>query len=194
VVARGLCGVPVVLADAHEGLTMAIAAVVVHGASWQRCRVHCVRTALALVPPSAAHLVAATMRTVLLPPAPAMARAPWRHVAESLRPRAAKRAARVEEAEADVRASLAFPAEHCRPIWSTSPLQRLNREDKRRSDVVGIFPNAAAILRLVAMVLAEQHDEWQVSRRSFSAESVAKRQPASVAQTALTLTDQPLSL
>jgi transposase-like protein len=192
-VARGLSGAQLVISDAHEGLKAAISAVL-HGASWQRCRVHFVRNALALVPKSAAQLVAATIRTVFVQPEPEMARTQWRHVAESFRPRYPKLAALLDGAEADVLAYLAFPAEHWRQIWSNNPLERLNREVKRRTDVVGIFPNEAAILRLVTMVLAEQHDEWQVGRRYFSAESLAKLQPASVTPTALLLTDQPLSL
>jgi putative transposase len=171
--ARGLCGVQLVTSDAHEGLKAAIAAVL-HGASWQRCRVHFLRNALALVPKSAAQLVAATIRTVFVQPEPAMARAQWRQVAESLRARYPKLADLLDAAETDVLAYLAFPSEHWRQIWSNNPLERLNREVKRRTDVVGIFPNDAAIVRLVGMVLAEQHDEWQVSRRYFSAESLAQ--------------------
>ena len=175
-VARGLAGVQLVVSDAHEGLKAAIGAVL-HGASWQRCRVHFVRNALALVPKSAAQLVAATIRTVFAQPEPAMAQAQWRQVADGFRPRYPKLAALLDTAEADVLAYLAFPVEHWRQIWSTNPLERLNREVKRRTDVVGIFPNEAAILRLVGMVLAEQHDEWQVGRRYFSAESLAKLAP-----------------
>ena len=156
-----------------KGLKAAIAAVL-HGASWQRCRVHFVRNALALVPKSAAQLVAATIRTVFAQPEPQMAREQWRHVADGFRPRYPKLAALLDDAEADVLAYLAFPPEHWRQIWSNNPLERLNREVKRRTDVVGIFPNEAAIVRLVGMVLAEQHDEWQVGRRYFSAESLAK--------------------
>ena len=102
------------------------------------------------------------------------------------RSRYPKLATLLEQAEADVLAYLAFPAEHWRQIWSNNPLERLNREVKRRTDVVGIFPNEAAILRLVGMVLAEQHDEWQVTRRYFSAESLAKLTPAPSATLALT--------
>jgi putative transposase len=172
-VARGLRGVQLVVSDAHEGLKGAIGAVLV-GASWQRCRVHFVRNALALVPKSAAQLVAATIRTVFAQPEPQMAREQWRHVADGFRPRYPKLSTLLDDAEADVLAYLAFPSEHWRQIWSNNPLERLNREVKRRTDVVGIFPNDAAIVRLVGMVLAEQHDEWQVGRRYFSAESLAR--------------------
>jgi transposase-like protein len=185
-VARGMSGAQLVISDAHEGLKAAIAAVL-HGASWQRCRVHFVRNALALVPTSAAQLVAATIRTVFVQPEPAMARAQWRQVAQSFRTRYPKLADLLEVAEADVLAYLAFPPEHWRQIWSNNPLERLNRAVKRRTDVVGIFPNDAAILRLVGMVLAEQHDEWQVGRRYFSSESLAKLMPSSAVQPTLAL-------
>lgn len=188
-VARGLAGVQLVVSDAHEGLKAAICSVW-HGASWQRCRVHFVRNALALVPKSAAQLVAATIRTVFAQSEPEMARAQWRHVAEGFRLRYPKLAALLDGAETDVLAYLAFPADHWRQIWSNNPLERLNREVKRRTDVVGIFPNEAAIVRLVGMVLAEQHDEWQVGRRYFSAESLAKLTPTPAlrASAALALT------
>ena len=172
-VARGLSGVQLVVSDAHEGLKTAIGAVL-HGASWQRCRVHFVRNALALVPKSEQQLVAATIRTVFVQPDAEMARQTWRRLADGFRGRAPKLATLLDAAEADVLAYLAFPSEHWRQIWSNNPLERLNREVKRRTDVVGIFPNEPAIVRLVGMVLAEQHDEWQVGRRYFSAESVAK--------------------
>jgi len=175
-VARGPAGVQLVVSDAHEGLKAAIAAAL-HGASWQRCRVHLVRNALALVPKSAAQLVAATIRTAFAQPEPTAAREAWRRVADGFRARYPKLAALMDGAEADVLAYLAFPAEHWRQIWSNTPLERLNREVKRRTDVVGIFPNEGAILRLVGAVLAEQHDEWQVSRRCFSAASLTKRGP-----------------
>jgi putative transposase len=172
-VARGLAGVRLVTSDAHEGLRGAIAAVL-QGAAWQRCRVHFVRNALAFVPKSAAPMVAATVRTVFVQPDPASAREQWRRVADSFRPRFPRLAALLDEAEADVLAYLAFPREHWRQIWSNNPLERLNKEVKRRTDVVGIFPNGRAVIRLVGAVLAEQHDEWQVSRRYLSAESLAK--------------------
>jgi putative transposase len=172
-VARGLTGVQLVTSDAHEGLKGAIAAVL-HGASWQRCRVHFVRNALALVPKTAAEMVAATIRTVFAQPDPQMAREQWRKVADGFRGRFPRLAELLDAAEDEVLAYLAFPREHWRQIWSTNPLERLNKEVKRRTDVVGIFPNGPAVLRLVGAVLAEQHDEWQVSRRYFSAESLAK--------------------
>jgi len=172
-VARGLAGVHLVVSDAHEGLKTAIGAVL-HGASWQRCRVHFLRNALALVPKSEQHLVAATIRTVFVQPNAELACQTWRRLADGFRVRTPKLATLLDEAEADVLAYLAFPSEHWRQIWSNNPLERLNREVKRRTDVVGIFPNEPAIVRLVGMVLAEQHDEWQVGRRYFSAESLAK--------------------
>jgi putative transposase len=172
-VARGLGGVQLVSSDAHQGLKSAIAAVL-HGATWQRCRVHFVRNLLALVPKSAAEMVAATVRTVFAQPDAPSAREQWRSVADRLRDRFPKAAALMDEAEADVLAYLAFPREHWRQIWSNNPLERLNKEVKRRTDVVGIFPNPASVVRLVGAVLSEQHDEWQVARRYFSAESLAK--------------------
>jgi transposase-like protein len=183
-VARGLAGVQLVVSDAHEGLKAAIAAVL-HGASWQRCRVHFVRNALALVPKSSQQLVAATIRTVFAQPEAEMAQQQWRHVTESLRLRYPKLATLLEEAEADVLAYSAFPVEHWRQIWSNNPLERLNREVKRRTDVVGIFPNEAAIIRLVGMVLAEQHDEWQISRRYFSTDSLAQVATSMAPQSAI---------
>lgn len=172
-VARGLSGVKLVTSDAHEGLKGAIAAVL-QGAGWQRCRVHFVRNALALVPKSAQEMVAATIRTVFVQPDEASARETWRRVADSFRPRFPRLSELMDAAEADVLAYLAFPKEHWRQIWSTNPLERLNKEIKRRSNVVGIFPNQGAVIRLVGAVLIEQHDEWQVSRRYFSVESLAK--------------------
>ena len=172
-VARGLSGVQLVISDAHEGLKQAIGAVL-HGASWQRCRVHFLRNALALVPKSAAQMVAATIRTVFAQPDASNAQEQWRRVADGFRVRYPRLAELLDGAEADVLAYLAFPQEHWRQIWSNNPLERINREVKRRTDVVGIFPNPAAMVRLVGAVLAEQHDEWQVGRRYFSAESLGK--------------------
>jgi putative transposase len=171
-VARGLAGVRLVTSDAHQGLRGAIGAVL-HGAGWQRCRVHFVRNALALVPRGAAEMVAATIRTVFAQPDAAAAREQWRRVADGFRGRWPRLAALLDEAETDVLAYLAFPRHHWRQVWSNNPLERLHKEVKRRTDVVGIFPNPAAAIRLVGALLGEQHDEWQVGRRYLSAESLA---------------------
>lgn len=170
-VARGLTGVRLVVSDAHQGLKAAIAAIL-QGASWQRCRVHFVRNAMAYVPKSAQQMVAATMRTVFVQPDPDTAREQWTRVAESFRDRFPRTAELMDEAKEDVLAYLSFPSFHWRQVWSNNPIERLNREIKRRTDVVGIFPNEAAVTRLVGAVLNEQHDEWQISRRYFSAESM----------------------
>jgi putative transposase len=162
-----------VISDAHQGLKGAIQAAL-HGASWQRCRVHFIRNLLALVPKSATEMVAATVRTVFAQPDAASAREQWRTIADRFRKSFPRVADLMDEAEADVLAYLAFPHEHWRQIWSNNPLERLNKEVKRRTDVVGIFPNPTAVLRLVGAVLSEQHDEWQVARRYLSAESRAK--------------------
>jgi putative transposase len=175
-VARGLGGVQLVISDAHQGLKGAIAAVLT-GAAWQRCRVHFVRNALALVPKTAAQMVASTIRTAFAQPDAPSTREQWWRVADGFRGRYPRLASLLDEAEDDVLAYLGFPAEHWRQIWSNNPLERLNKEIKRRTDVVGIFPNQEAVIRLVGMVLAEQHDEWQVSRRYFSAESLMKLLP-----------------
>jgi transposase-like protein len=172
-VARGLSGARLVISDAHGGLKAAIASVL-QGAAWQRCRVHFIRDVLAIVPKSAQQMIAATIRTVFAQPDAAAARKTWRTVADSFRARFPRVAHLMDDAEHEVLAYLSFPHEHWHQIWSNNPLERLNKEIKRRTDVVGIFPNAAAVVRLVGAVLAEQHDEWQVARRYFSAESLAK--------------------
>ena len=171
-VARGLSGVRLVTSDAHEGLKTAMAAVL-HGASWQRCRVHFVRNALALVPRSAADPVAASIRTVFAQPDAASSREQWRRVADGFQERFSTLADLMDDAETDVLAYLSVPRAHGRQVWSTNPLERLNKAVKRRSDAEGIFPNDTAALRLIGMVLAEQHDEWQVSRRYVSPDSLA---------------------
>ena len=134
---------------------------------------HFVRNALALVPKSAAELVAASIRTVFAQPDATTTREQWRRVADGFRERFPRLTALLDDAEDEVLAYLSVPRTHWRQVWSTNPLERLNKEVKRRSDVVGIFPNAAAVTRLVGMVLAEQHDEWQVSRRYVSPDSLA---------------------
>lgn len=166
-------GVQLVISDCHEGPKGAIAAVL-HDASWQRCRVHFVRNALASVPKGAQQMVAATIRTVFVQPDAASAREHWRRVTESFRGKFARTATLTDEAEEDVLTYLAFPRARWNQIWSNNPLERLNKEVKRRTDVVGTFPNEAAVLRSVGAVLAEQHDEWQVARRYLNADAVIR--------------------
>jgi putative transposase len=172
-VARGLSGVRLVTSDAHRGLKGAIEAVL-QGASWQRCRVHFMRNALSLVPKAAQQMVGATIRTVFAQPDSESARQQWRRVSDGFRHRFPRLSELMEEAEEDVLAYAAFPQEHWQKIWSNNPLERVNKEVKRRTNVVGIFPNEAAVVRLVGSVLLEQHDEWQISKRYFSIGSLAK--------------------
>ena len=172
-VARGLCGVRLVTSDAHRGLKSAIEAVLV-GASWQRCRVHFMRNALSLVPKAAQQMVGATIRTVFAQPDSGSAHEQWRRVSEGFRHRFPRLTELMDEAEEDVLSYAAFPQEHWQKIWSNNPLERVNKEVKRRTNVVGIFPTEGSVIRLVGAVLCEQHDEWQVSKRYFSAGSLAK--------------------
>jgi putative transposase len=172
-VARGLSGVRLVTSDAHQGLKGAIE-VVLQGSSWQRCRVHFMRNALSLVPKVAQQMVGATIRTVFAQPDSQSAREQWRRVSDGFRTRFPKLACLMDDAEEDVLAYALFPAEHWQKVWSNNPLERVNKEVKRRTNVVGIFPNEAAVIRLVGAVLSEQHDEWQVGKRYFSAGSIAK--------------------
>jgi putative transposase len=169
--ARGLAGVKLVISDAHVGLTAAIEASLL-GASWQRCRVHAMRNALGLVPKGAQSMVAAAIRSIFEQPDEPSARAQLRRVIDGLQPRFARVAELLTAAEADLLAHFAFPSAHRRQIRSTNPLERLNKEIRRRTDVVGIFPNRMSLLRLVGMLLAEQDDEWSVGRRYFSVESM----------------------
>lgn len=172
-VARGLKGVRLVISDSHEGLKQAIQSVL-HGAVWQRCRVHFMRNVLAHVPKGAQQMVAASIRTIFIQQDQASARAQLGHVAAGLEKRFPRAAEILVEAEEDILAFMAFPSEHWRQIHSTNPLERLNKEVKRRTDVVGIFPNRGAAMRLAGAVLMEQDDEWAVGRRYFSQESMAK--------------------
>lgn len=155
---RGLRGVRLVISDAHLGLREAVK--LLDGASWQRCRVHLLRDVLTQVPRHAAAMVAAFVRTIFAQPDEPSARAQLRAVVERLEPSFAKAAAILAAAEDDVLAYLACPHEHWTKIWSSNPIERVNRELARRHDVVGIFPNADALLRLGTAVLVEQHDEW----------------------------------
>jgi putative transposase len=174
---RGLGGVQLVISDSHRGLTNAISAVL-HGATWQRCRVHFMRNALAKVSKGHAEMVAATIRTIFAQPTGEAVRAQVDAVADTLAGQFPAVAALLRDAKADLTAFADFPHAHWQKIWSTNPLERLNREVKRRTDVVGIFPNPAALLRLSACVLIEAHDEWQDSdRRYLSEESMALLYP-----------------
>jgi len=173
-ITRGLKGVRLVISDAHEGLRGAIAKVLL-GASWQRCRVHFMRNLLAHVPKGMQQMVAALVRTIFAQPDQVSAKAQLRKVAENLEARFPKVAEMLLEAEEDILAYMTFPSEHWRQIHSTNPLERLNREIGRRTEVVGIFPNRQSLIRLVGAVAQEQQDEWDVaSRRYFSQESMAK--------------------
>ena len=172
-VGRGLKGGQRVSSDAHPGLTQAIRAVFV-GAAWQRCRVHFRRNRLARVPKTAAAMVAATGRTIFQQPNRASAQRQLREVCKTRQARFPQAVALLEEAEEEVFTFYDFPAEQRRQIYSTHPLERLNKERKRRSAVVGIFPNRAAVIRLLGALLAEQNDEWLVGRHYFSETSLHK--------------------
>jgi putative transposase len=172
-VARGLSGVQLVVSDAHEGLKGAIAAVLV-GASWQRCRTHFMRNLLTRVPKSAQAMVAPLVRSIFEQPDATSTWAQHARVVEQLDEKFADAAVMLTDAAGDVLAFTSFPKEHWRQIRSNNPQERLNKEIRRRTDVVGIFPNRAAMIRLVGAVLAEQHDEWVVARRYMSAELLTK--------------------
>jgi putative transposase len=169
---RGLRGVKLVISDAHEGIKAAVAKVL--HASWQRCRVHFMRNALAHAGRQGRRVVAAFIGTAFVQDDAEAARTQWRQVADQLRAKVPKLAALMDEAEADVLAFMTFPKDHRAKIHSINPLERLNGEIKRRTDVVGIFPNEDAITRLIGALLLEQNDEWAVQRgRYMSLETIA---------------------
>ena len=169
---RGLRGVKLVVSDAHEGIKAAVSKVL--SATWQRCRVHFMRNALAHAGRSGRRVVSAFIATAFAQDDADAAKAQWRRVADQLRPKVPKLATLMDEAEADVLAYMTFPAVHRTKLHSTNPLERLNGEIKRRTDVVGIFPNEAAITRLVGAILLEQNDEWAVQRaRYITLETIA---------------------
>ena len=169
---RGLRGVKLVVSDAHEGLKAAVARVL--HASWQRCRVHFMRNVLAHAGKSGRRVVSAFIATAFAQDDAVAAKAQWRQVADQLRPKVPKLAALMDEAEPDVLAFMSFPKDHRVKIHSTNPLERVNGEIKRRTDVVGIFPNEAAITRLAGAILLEQNDEWAVQRaRYMTLETIA---------------------
>jgi transposase-like protein len=169
---RGLRGVKLVISDAHEGLKAAVAKLL--HASWQRCRVHFMRNVLAHAGKQGRRVVAAFIATAFAQEDAETARSQWRQVADQIRPKVAKLAALMDEAETDVLAFMSFPKDHRPKIHSTNPLERLNGEIKRRTEVVGIFPNEQAITRLVGAILLEQNDEWAVQRaRYMTLETIA---------------------
>jgi transposase-like protein len=169
---RGLRGVKLVISDAHEGIKAAVAKV--FNATWQRCRVHFMRNVLAYAGRQGRRVVSAFIATAFAQNDAEAARMQWRRVADQLRPKLPKLAAFLDEAEPDVLAYMTFPAAHRAKLHSTNPIERLNGEIKRRTDVVGIFPNEAAIVRLVGAILIEQNDEWAVQRaRYMTLETIA---------------------
>ena len=169
---RGLRGVKLVITDAHEGLKAAISKIL--GATWQRCRVHFMRNALAHVGKAHQAMVASYIRTAFAQADETAARTQWRKVADQLRPKLPKLANLMDDAEDDVLAHMAWPKELRSKLHSTNPLERLNREIKRRTNVVGIFPNDDAIIRLVGALMLEQNDEWAVTRRYMTLEAVGE--------------------
>jgi putative transposase len=172
-VARGLTGVKLVTSDAHPGLVDAIAATL-PGASWQRCRTHFMRNLLTRVPRSAQGFVATMVRTIFAQPDADSVREQHHRIVAQLEARFPEAAAVLDEGGPEILAFTAQPKEHWRQLWSNNSLERLNREIRRRTDVVGIFPDRPSIVRLVGALLAEQHDEWAVCRRYMSVESIAK--------------------
>ena len=168
--ARGLHGVTLVITDAHTGLKAAICAVMI-GAAWQRCRVHFLRNVLAQVPKGSAEMVAAAVRTIFAQPDADHVRDQLDVIATMLGRQFPKVETMLREASVDITAFADFPTAHWKKIWSTNPLERVNKEIKRRTDVVGVFPNPGALLRLAGAVLIETHDEWQVSDRRYLSEN-----------------------
>ena len=160
------------VSDAHQGLKNAAAKI--FGATWQRCRVHFMRNALAQVPKKHNAMVATVIRTAFVQETAEEAMSQWRETAERLRERFPKLGALMDEAEHDVLAFTGFPKEHWKQIASTNPIERVNKEIKRRANVNGIFPNDAAIIRLVGTLVVEQTEEWHITRRYMSYESLAK--------------------
>jgi putative transposase len=180
---RGLAGVRLVISDQHAGLVAALARVF-QGAGHQRCRVHFARNLLALVPKSHKDMVAALFRTIFAQPDPDTVAATWDTVRDQLAAAFPKIGPLMEDAKTEVLAFTVFPRNHWPKLWSTNPLERVNKEIKRRARVVGIFPNEAAVTRLVGAILADLHDEWQVSDRRYLSEgSMAQLKPISDTKT-----------
>jgi len=185
-VARGLSGTLLVISDAHTGLRAGIRTVL-NGVTWQRCTVHFLRNVLSRLPRKAQSFASAAVRAIFQQPDRASAKEAVTRAIELLEPRYPDAAAVIRNAEDDVLAYMGFPEKHRRQLKSTNPLERLNREIRRRTDVVGIFPNDASVLRLVTMLLAEQNDEWAVGRCYFSEGSMSEMLNGSAPPTALEL-------
>lgn len=168
--ARGLSGVRLVISDHHLGLKEAVAEVMI-GAAWQRCRVHFMRNVLARVARANGHMVAAAIGTIFAQPDADAVTAQFERIVGTLSGEFPVVAAMLTGAKEDLLAFASFPAEHWRKLWSTNPLERLHREIKRRTDVVGVFPNDAAVARLVTAVVVEAHDEWAVAERRYLSET-----------------------
>ncbi len=169
---RGFSGVKLVVSDGHEGIKAAVSKVL--SATWQRCRVHFMRNALAHAGKSGRRVVSAFIATAFAQDTPEAASAQWRNVADQIRPKVPKLATLMDSAEQDVLAYMTFPRQHWAKLHSTNPIERLNGEIKRRTEVVGIFPNDDAIVRLVGALLLEQNDEWAVQRsRYMTLETIA---------------------
>ena len=168
--ARGLDGVKLVISDAHSGLKKAIGTVF-QGAAWQRCRVHFMRNVLSTVPKGSQDMVASIIRTAFAQPDAGHVNTQFDEVTRMLLKSHPNVAAMLGDARDDVLAFTGFPARHWRQIWSTNPMERVNKEIKRRTDVVGVFPNPAALLRLAGAVLVEQHDEWEAGDRNYLSEA-----------------------
>ena len=187
-VKRGLTGVKLVISDAHEGLKAAIRRVL--GATWQRCRVHWTRNALAYVPKAHQTMMAAGLRQAFQQPDQAASRAGLHHLADQLHNRWPKIKLFVEDSIDDVLAYMSFPAQHRTKLHSTNPLERLNKEIKRRADVVGIFPNEDSIKRLIGAVLLEANDEWQLQQRYMQIEGMAELATSMIEEQTLAISPQ----
>ena len=174
-VRRGLRGAKLVISDAHEGLKAAIRRVM--GSAWQRCRVHWMRNAQAYVPKAQQNMASAALRQAFIQPGRPSASQTLRHVADQLRPARPKPAAFIDDSEADVLAHMGLPAQHRAKLHPTNPLERLNKEIRRRADAVGIVPGEASIIRLIGAVLLEAHDEWQLQHRTMQTEVMAELTP-----------------
>jgi putative transposase len=188
--ARGLTGVKLVISDAHRGLVNAIGSAL-PGAAWQRCRTHYLRNLLTKVPKSAQPWVATMVRTIFDQPDPTEVRAQFARVVDTITAKYPDAGAHLDDARDDLLAFTAFPQEIWRQIWSNNPQERLNKEIRRRTDVVGIFPNRAAVIRLVGAVLAEQTDEWTEQRRYMGPELLAKARKETIDDKPADTTAQP---